>query len=184
MTRSSFASSPPLHPLEDGDQPHPFPILGRLGVGGGCLGGREGVRKAGPRTSDAPGRGMWAGPPLPDSTGEGGCTQGSKTQVSGVESQLRVFLPAPGGEAQTSPVSWCLPWATAQGFLRRFKMEMAQAASAWDEMLPCWVGCEGPWEVWGAGGTEVEGATGSEGRERCLLFECVYVWGAGRRWRN
>lgn len=111
-----------------------------------------GVGKGGPKTSDSLGRGMWVGAPLPASTGEGGCTQGLQAQVSGVESQLRVFLPAPGGEAQTSPVSWCLPWAIAQGFLRRFKMEMAQAAraSAWEEMLPGGggvVGYEGPWEV-------------------------------------
>lgn len=26
--------------------------------------------------------------------------------ISGVKSQQHVFLPAPGGEAQTSPVSW------------------------------------------------------------------------------
>lgn len=155
MTRSSFASSSPLHPLEGGDQPHPLPPLGSLGVEGSCWGGR-GVRKAGSRTPEAPGRGMWAGAPLPANTGEGDCTQGLQARVSRVESQLRVFLPAPGGEAQTSPVSWCLPWATAQGFLRRFKMEMAQPARAsawdemlpaWDEMLPSWAGCEGPWKV-------------------------------------
>lgn len=130
MTRSSLASSSSLHPLEGGDQPHPLPPLGSLGVGGGCLGGRGGVHKAGFRTLDAPGTEMWAGAPLPANTGEGDCTQGLQARVSRVESQLRVFLPAPGGEAQTSPVSWCLPWATAQGFLRRFKMEMAQPARA------------------------------------------------------
>lgn len=78
MTRSSLASSPPLHPLEDGDQPHPFPPLGILGVGGGCLGRKGSVGKAGPRTPDAPGRGVWAGAPLPASTGKAAAHRGSR----------------------------------------------------------------------------------------------------------
>jgi hypothetical protein len=58
------------------------------------------------RTQDATGRGImsWVPPPCPVAVGE---AASSGAQVSGVESQLRLFLPAPGGEAQTSPVSWC-----------------------------------------------------------------------------
>lgn len=63
-------------------------------------------------------------------------------------------------------------------------MEMAQAAraSAWDETLPSWVGCEDPWEVWGVGRAEVDVPKARwEVRQVCFLSVCV--WREGE-WRN
>lgn len=136
-----------LHPLGDGDQPHPFPSLGSLGVGGGAVWVGEWVyakQDLGPLT---PGRGMRAGAPLPASTGGGGKAAAHRG------SRLR-FL-----ELKANCVSSCQPQeerhkhhlsaGACRGRLLRASSEglkwkwprLPGPVSAWDEMLPGWVGC-------------------------------------------
>lgn len=67
----------------------------------------------------------WGTPSLPGGCGGGSHTRGLQAPVSGVESYCISFA-SPGRRGADITCQLVLsPWATVQGFLRRFKMEMA-----------------------------------------------------------